>query len=305
MAEKILMFENKQLRNIDVSDTDVPTNWHLYWLKKNEYNSCYHSPFKGAVTHQHSFFEVHILTAGEVEYDIGEDRIKVEAGGFLIVCPQSDHVCVSRSDVLKKISVGFEISIPSDHEASKKLELLRNMKHHQGKTPKAVHTVLDLIMDCLNEESEFVSEQKRALLNVFIMSVFETLPSLENEKEVNVSQKSNIGISDETVYNAVVQYLLMNLNQNVTIKELSSELLISISQLNRRLFRYSGMSYKKIKDMVKCARARELLGTEMSMAQISEALGIGNEYSFNRFFKRVEGMTPGKFREALQTSNYK
>ncbi len=60
-----------------------------------------------------------------------------------------------------------------------------------------------------------------------------------------------------------------------------------------------------MRDEVKCSIARDLLSTNMSMSEISEAIGMSNEYSFNRFFKRVEGMTPGRYRDAIRSSNYK
>ena len=126
----------------------------------------------------------------------------------------------------------------------------------------------------------------------------------ETNEEIN-TEKTEIDTSDESVYLAVVKYLDLNMDRIVSIEELSNVLTISESQLKRRLFRYSGISYRTIREKIKIARARELLATNMSMAQISEAIGISNEYNFNRFFKRIEGMTPGKFREILQTNNYK
>ena len=49
----------------------------------------------------------------------------------------------------------------------------------------------------------------------------------------------------------------------------------------------------------------ELLASNLSLSEISEMIGMGNEYTFNRFFKRVEGMPPARFRNALRSSNYK
>lgn len=300
-----LLLDNKQIKDVRIPDKDIPVVWHLYWLKRSEYNSRIHAPFKRAVSHNHSFFEMQFITEGEVEYRIGQERVRIGSGQFLIVCPKIDHFSVYRSDVLRRLSIGFDLWTEKEEQIAAQLEYLRSIPYYSAGYSPCMISALELILNEVDERDSFAGYMKRALLNTFLLSVLHALSVNAHRPERLPSAQNKIEASDETVYQAVTNYLQRNISKNICLQELSDVLLISISQLNRRLIRYSGMSFQKLKDSIKCARARELLATDMNMAQISEAIGISNEYSFNRFFKRVEGMTPGRFRESLQTNNYK
>ena len=41
-----------------------------------------------------------------------------------------------------------------------------------------------------------------------------------------------------------------------------------------------------------------LLHTDMSLEEIAAATGYANVFSFNKFFRRVEGLPPGLFRKS-------
>ena len=300
-----LLLENKQIKSLSVSQTDIPMTWQLYWLKKTEYNVNVKLQFKGNSPHNHSFFEIHFLTEGAISYKIGDEVVELKAGDFLVASPYTTHNVVSGSDIVKKIAIGFDLHIDEQNSLSSKLEKMKSVPYHYGRYNNCIILPLQLILNEMDMKDHNADFLKRSLLNAFMLSLMKELPLSDESYEESETEKTEIDTSDESVYLAVVKYLDLNIDRIVSIEELSNVLTISVSQLKRRLFRYSGISYRTIREKIKIARARELLATNMSMAQISEAIGISNEYNFNRFFKRIEGMTPGKFREILQTNNYK
>ena len=300
-----LLLDNKQIKSLSVSQTDIPAIWQLYWLKKTEYNVNVKLQFKGNSPHNHSFFEIHFLTEGSISYKIGDEIIELRAGEFLVVSPYTKHTVVSGSDVVKKIAIGFDLHIDEQSPLFVKLKQMKSVPYHYGKYNNCIISPLQLILNEMDMKDYNADFLKRSLLNAFMLSLMKELPLGDETNQEPDTEKTEINTGDESVYLAVVKYLELNIDRIVSIEELSNVLTISVSQLKRRLFRYSGISYRTIREKIKIARARELLATNMSMAQISEAIGISNEYNFNRFFKRIEGMTPGKFREILQTNNYK
>lgn len=300
-----LLLDNKQIKSLSVSQTDIPLTWQLYWLKKTEYNANVKLQFKGNSPHNHSFFEIHFLTEGSIGYKIGDEVIELKAGDFLVVSPCTTHNVVSGSDIVKKIAIGFDLHIDEQDPLSLKLEKMKSVPYHHGRYNDCIISPLELILNEMDMKDANADFLKRSLLNAFMLSLMNELPLSDDGYEEPDTDQTEIDTSDESVYLAVVKYLELNIDRIVPIEELSDVLSISLSQLKRRLYRYSGISYRTIREKIKIARARELLATNMSMAQISEAIGISNEYNFNRFFKRIEGMTPGKFREILQTNNYK
>lgn len=302
---RLSFLENQQVKDVSVPETEPAVRWHLYWLKKTEYNVQVHAQFKGAAPHHHSFFEMHLITDGTVEYRIGEEMIRLSAGDFLLVSPKTEHLSVSRSDVLKKLSIGFDVFPDGEDIFGIRLNEIRSAPYFSGRDDGSLSAVLNRILSDPGERTLLGSYLRRTMLNAFLITLLQMIPSAGEKGKPEEVHLVRSEISDETLYQSVVQYLQANIGRNVSLEETADYLLISISQLNRRLIRYSKMRFSGLKDQVRISRARELLATNLSLGQISAAIGISNEYSFNRFFKRVEGMTPGQFREALQTNNYK
>ncbi len=299
-------FENRQLRDVTVSESRDPFVWNLYWLKQNEYNSRIHTSFKPGSDHTHSFFEIHFFTEGSCTYRIEDAEVTATAGEFLFFCPKTKHSTVQRSDIMKKIAIGFDVFAgEEDERLSALLEVLRSGVFFQANFDDSVVMPLQLILESCDRQTEHAPIVKRSLLNSFLFSLLDVLFGDLQMQERAPVRVNGAWENDEIFQAELMNYLAANIRQNVSLEAVSKALSVSTSQIKRRLMRYSGMTFQQVKDKVKASMARELLSTNMSMAQISEALGISNEYSFNRFFKRVEGMTPGKFREAMQTGNYK
>ncbi len=302
---RLSFLDNQQVKAVSLPEKDPAVRWHLYWLKKTEYNAQVHAQFKGAAPHHHSFFEMHLITQGNVEYRIGEKLIRLDSGDFLLISPKTEHLSVSHSDILKKLSIGFDMFPDGEDLFGTRLNEIRCIPYFSGQDDGALSAVLELILSDPGERTLLGGYLRRTMLNAFLITLLRMIPSAEEVQHSEEACPVRSEISDETLYQSVVQYLQANIGKNVSLEETSDYLLISISQLNRRLIRYSKMSFSGLKDQVRISRARELLATNLSLGQIGAAVGISNEYSFNRFFKRVEGMTPGQFREALQTNNYK
>ena len=120
-----LLLENKQIKSLSVSQTDIPMTWQLYWLKKTEYNVNVKLQFKGNSPHNHSFFEIHFLTEGSISYKIGDEVVELKTGDFLAVSPYTTHNVVSGADIVKKIAIGFDLHIDEQAPLSLKLEKMR------------------------------------------------------------------------------------------------------------------------------------------------------------------------------------
>ena len=79
---------------------------------------------------------------------------------------------------------------------------------------------------------------------------------------------------------------------------LAAELALSTRTLARKVRALAGHSLADHVRLIKLNQAGErLILTSESVAQISEALGFGDESSFRRTFKRVTGMTPLAYRQ--------
>ena len=85
----------------------------------------------------------------------------------------------------------------------------------------------------------------------------------------------------------------------MSCNDLAERVHMSTRQLNRIIQKEFGYSLMTYVNKLRSARARDLLvNSDESISRIAAAVGFANEFSFGKFFKRMEGMTPGAFRRS-------
>ena len=123
-----------------------------------------------------------------------------------------------------------------------------------------------------------------------------------NEVFLNILCKINglltrQSVSDKEYAEKISLFMRRNYKQDIEVSKLAADLGISYSHL-RRVFR-DNMNTSLISyiNELRITDARALLvETEQTISEIALSLGYNNEQSFNRFFKKIVGISPGKYR---------
>ncbi|MBO5294769.1 MAG: AraC family transcriptional regulator [Clostridia bacterium] len=154
------------------------------------------------------------------------------------------------------------------------------------------YQLIELIMQEFHDNQAFCTQNVKSLLNIlitnFIRSIFE-------QKQFKTSAWQ---LYDTRLIN-LEKYISDNPNRFFSVSELAEYLNISTRHLNNIIDDELGISAKSFIDMRKAKQASKLLlETDLNLQQISEQLGFSDHNNFNRFFKRVEGMSPGSFRRS-------
>ena len=279
--------------NVDCMDFSL----RLFWLKYLENDQNLYNSAQNMNEHFHSFFEMLIILEGELEYEIGEDCVQVRAGEYILFLPQVRHRLRKYSGVLKKYTVAFNYQMEDKMGIGQAL----NQPYYLGRQTEKMLCPLRYVLEYLDDQNKYDLLMIQYQMSSFFWSLWD---NLNIEKKVSGKQ-NDLAPNDAEFFDMVCDYLKNHASSQVSLEEVAKVFMISKRHLNRRLMQFKGVSYGKVRDEVKCSIARDLLSTNMSMSEISEAIGMSNEYSFNRFFKRVEGMTPGRYRDAIRSSNYK
>ena len=99
----------------------------------------------------------------------------------------------------------------------------------------------------------------------------------------------------------IMQYVLANLDQEISLNELAEQMFVSTSTLSRIFKKNTGVYFA---DYVMQLRIKTALGllkySEQNMTQIAMTAGFSNSASFNRAFRKVMGETPSEYREKYQ-----
>lgn len=300
---------NRIIDQVRFPPEQIKVAWKLYWLKYIEYNANLHSSPMNRKEHSHTFFEIHMVMEGKLEYLVDGVYCTVDPGRLILFSPGVVHRLTAFSSSVKQCVIAFHVE-EADPALSAQLCGVEKRRYYFGQQKPEFVSPLMYTLRYIDEEDPYAPHMIWNMLNVFLLAFLKDIHQTgESAVRPNGEPAAPFGnkleANDKMVYDAVVTYLTEHINRHVPIEEPARAFLISPKQLNRRLVRYQGVPFSRLQDQIKCARARELLATNMSIPDISEAIGFSSEYSFNRFFKRVDGMTPGRFREALRSSNYK
>ncbi len=83
-------------------------------------------------------------------------------------------------------------------------------------------------------------------------------------------------------------------------ERVAEQLQLSGRHLNRKLLE-EGTSFKLLREQLLYQMAEQLLAESCRQAEIAERLGFSDESAFAKAFRRWSGMTPGQFRQGLDS----
>lgn len=95
----------------------------------------------------------------------------------------------------------------------------------------------------------------------------------------------------------ILKYLQNGYRNDIVFEDMAKEIGISYSYMRKLIIEMTGMSLIDFVHSLRIKQAKELLRTtQLTIAQIAEEVGYNNIRSFNRFFQKVENLTPSVYR---------
>ena len=95
---------------------------------------------------------------------------------------------------------------------------------------------------------------------------------------------------------SIMNYLNTHYAQALSLKHVSESLHLNASYISQLIKSETGLNYTQYITELRIGKAKELLtSSELSLAEISEAVGFNDYFYFIKKFKREVGVTPGKF----------
>lgn len=102
------------------------------------------------------------------------------------------------------------------------------------------------------------------------------------------------------VVKAAVQYIEMNYRKDISVEMLSTRFKISAKYFGVLFKRTMGVTVREYLTDVRLRAAKiMLLTTDSTLSVIAESVGIEDQFYFIKLFRKKEGISPGKYRNAL------
>lgn len=109
---------------------------------------------------------------------------------------------------------------------------------------------------------------------------------------------------NERLYNQILSYIDEHLQDGgLSLTAIADSLDLNSSYLSAFFKRYSGLNLSDHIATARIEKAKQLLSTgSYTVLQIAQMVGYANDVGFIRVFKKIEGITPGKYRESINQS---
>ncbi len=103
--------------------------------------------------------------------------------------------------------------------------------------------------------------------------------------------------SEENYGERIVRYLEENYRKDIAFEEMAKEIGISYSYMRKIAYELTGQSLIDYANKLRIESAKRLLlESNLTITQIASEVGYYNVQSFNRFFRKFEGMPPSSYK---------
>lgn len=285
--------------NIHCQTQDVMLK--VYYLKYLTYDPNKSRPGNAKV-HSHSFFELHLIMKGENVYNLNDQMVTLREGQFLLMTPWTRHALCNNIAKFNKIALCFDLEFPEGSALESYNHFLQDSTFFTGFCDERILEPIEYIFlhtECGEFGAEKVIEWN---LLIMLMALIKQCSYLSLEEQ-NALRHRKVQREDEFL-TLCKSFIQSNLNSPKPVADLAQHLYMSERQLRRKLFFYNVKKPHQLIDEVRCERIRNLLLAQERIPDICTMVGLSDEHSLNRFFKRMEGQTPAEYRSSILKSNY-
>lgn len=268
----------EKLNYLNLSDSDSP--FKVQWFELVNSKDSINSFYKGS--HTHAFFEIHFIFSGNISYKIGEKIFNLTANQAVIIPPKTSHKYFETNNDFIKASLTF---IAED-------EILKSI------TDSIKFDFNSIITNNTNYILSHIENCNILTISVIKGKIFEILNSVFSSLKITLPNL-NTNYKDARL-NTAINFINNNISTQISCEDVAKECCLSIKQLDRIFKKYLNISIHEYIVNTRIKFAKRLINNgEYSFKEIVYKLGFKNESSFNIFFKRHTGFTPGEYRKNL------
>lgn len=195
---------------------------------------------------------------------------------------------------LSKIAHHFQLSSSQVNSALKLLTGLnfsQNLNAIRVRNAEAIMEITDL---SITKIAGIVGYNNDAALHKQFKKIRKISPNAYRKARFNIS---NYAYHEDALQ--IYSYIQENFRENLTLRDVAKEFLLSQKYVNEVLQDNFGYTYGSLLRYIRATTAAGLLlGTEFTIAEITAMVGYSDERSFVRNFKEEYATTPSQFRNS-------
>ena len=245
--------------------------------------------------HFHDFYEVLLFISGDVTYSVEGKSYLLRPGDVLLTHPQDIHrpfvasgkpyeryvLWISERFIANSKEVGDDLSACFVDARDKSYRLIRPDEMTLRRLKKLCDQYL-----ATSRSEEFGT---RTLL----YSIISDFAVYLNRAYFDTPDSICMDVTEDATINAMISYLMENLNQELTLDSLAQRFHLSKYHLGRKFQQYTGLTIYQFIMKKRLIFSRSLLFDGAAPLEACMESGFGDYSNFSKAFKREYGISPG------------
>lgn len=255
----------------------------------------------------HDHFEMVYVKKGNIVYRVNETDVGMEKYELILIKPeQLHHVKVLSQEACELFVLSFSFNSASG-DGNKHLTdfmdfLNTENEHSYIKLSLSRKNDFTVIFDRIVRERKKNGMWRDMMVNIMMMELF-VLLSRSIREEWEQSMKSR-AVKMKELLLCAKEYIDTNYNKDITLSDVSAYIFLSESYFAHSFKQEYGISPKSYLLRVRVNAAKELLeNTDMKIGDVALSAGFSGQQRFNDMFKKLEGITPLKYRRNMHMKN--
>ena len=250
--------------------------------------------------HFHQDIELIYVLDGSMTVEIGDQKSELKADDILVINANKKHWLQTNDKNILYLRLGIAYQLVSDVFQSVDIIFWCDSSKENDKRYEEVRKVLKELL------GQYLKGGQTEVSFGYISLCYKVLDTMALHFLVRTGDKENITDKDrfEDRILQINNYIRSNYAQNISLKDLSEKLYLSIGYLSRFFKKNYGMSFAEYLTNIRLYHAVEdLLYTNVPITHVAYDNGFTNAAVFNKAFKKAYGETPSSFRKKAVSEN--
>lgn len=261
--------------------------FHIHYCNGRKPNEGLNFTKKIKRTLQHH--ELILITKGKGTITIENKVYQVKEGMLFYLCPNITHsIETDINDPICCFTVHFSYSYVDfngeDWSIKKEVEVLPFQPMKELRDYYIIENLFEKMVDCWMDKLPGYEFMSKVFLQQLLIEIY------QNIKKKNHDYSASLKVEN------IIKYMNENINNKLTLTELSEIVQLSPTYLSRIFKETTGYSLIEYFNKMKIDKSKEMIiEGDKKIKEISRLLGFNDEFYFSRIFKKYEGVSPSEF----------
>ena len=233
--------------------------------------------------------DIHLLyvLVGELSVESEGSYLTLQKDDFFILHKSKSYTCHTGDSKVFQLSLQYFYSEEDESDPYS--------YYFTGDSVKNTHSSDMQVTYLLNQLVElYIFKEQKRISEIFEV-YFNLINTLEKKYFVKVQLESDRSIKQKV--EEVKFYIDNNFDKEIRLSDLAGKLFVSEQYLSKLFSNEIGLSLSEYLIRKRLEKVRkDLFETEKSVTNIAFSAGFSNINSFNRLFKKYQGLTPSEYR---------